>query len=71
MQLHFGKKAEEEGMLLDFAAMKREYERYELWNPQNRLRADYAHTDNQETIQRITSHLIDKTKNSRAKFDFQ
>jgi hypothetical protein len=33
MKLHFGSAAEQEGLLLDFEAQKREYGRYERWNP--------------------------------------
>ncbi len=33
MKLHFGSTAESEGLLLDFAALKREYQRYEKWSP--------------------------------------
>ena len=41
MKLHFGSLAEKEGMLLDIAAMKKEYQRYEKWNPANRLKKEY------------------------------
>lgn len=37
MKLHFGSIAEKEDMLLDFKEMKKEFQRYEKWNPQNRL----------------------------------
>ena len=36
MKLHFGSTAEKEGMLLDFAALKKEYNRYENWHPVTR-----------------------------------
>ena len=33
MKMHFGSLAEKEGMLMDFGAMKKEYQRYERWSP--------------------------------------
>lgn len=59
-------------MLLDFEGMKREYQRYEKWNPQNRLRAEYTDVIETESINRITSKLLDKSQKTRySKFDFQ
>jgi len=37
MALHFGSAAKKEGMLMDFESMKREFHRYEKWNPNNRI----------------------------------
>ena len=41
MKIHFGSKAEEDGLLMDLDWMKREYHRYEKWNPRNRLQSEY------------------------------
>jgi hypothetical protein len=54
MKLHFGSQAEKEGMLLDFAAMKREYQRYEKWNPKNRLKEEYLMNHDDSYINKIT-----------------
>ena len=72
MKLHFGNLAEKEGMLIDFEAMKREYHRYERWNPQNRLIKDYTYTPEEEAVKSITSSLLEKSKKERfGRFDFQ
>ncbi len=42
MKLHFGTAAEKEGMLLDFAAMKKEFQRYENWHPVTRTIKGYS-----------------------------
>ena len=41
MKAHFGSTAEKEHLLMDFAEMKKEYERYEKWHPLNRIKKDY------------------------------
>lgn len=37
MKLHFGSAAEKEGLLIDFQEMKKEYQRYENWQPTTRV----------------------------------
>jgi hypothetical protein len=72
MKLHFGSLAEKEGMLIDFESMKREYQRYERWNPVNRLHKEYTDDFNEKYVQTMTKELLDKTKKERyGKFDFQ
>ena len=58
IKLHLGSSAEKEGLLLDFAAMKKEYQRYEKWNPTNRRIAQFAGTVNQDQMDHITQHLL-------------
>ncbi len=72
MKLHFGSAAEKEGLLLDFDAMKKEYGRYEKWNPQLRNFKEFASSSTQEQINGLTKSLIKKTKEeARGKFEFQ
>ncbi len=70
MKLHFGSTAEKEGMLLDFAAMKREYQRYENWHPMIRHYKEMAQPVTNEYISSVTSTLLQKTKTAGGKFDF-
>ena len=72
MKLHFGSAAEKEGLVLDFDALKREYGRYERWNPQLRNFKEFAQQSTQDNINSITQSLLAKTKQeARGKFDFQ
>ncbi len=72
MKLHFGSQAEQEGLLLDFGALKQEYQRYERWNPKLRTMKEYASGHSAEYIDNVTKHLLKKSKNERSgKFDFQ
>ena len=51
MQLHFGaKQAEKDGLLIDFQALKKEYHRYESWNPSIRNFKDVSLTNTNENV---------------------
>ena len=72
MKLHFGSLADKEGMLMDIAAMKREYQRYERWNPRNRLHKEYLEEYQDDYINSVSKKLLEKSKKERfGKFDFQ
>ena len=71
MKLHFGSTAQSEGLLMDFEAMKREYQRYEKWNPMLRNMKDFADGTSADQIKGVTSSLLEKSKKERqGKFDF-
>ena len=71
MKLHFGSTAEKEGMLLDFAALKREYQRYENWHPLTRAYKEKAQPHTNEYVQTVTASLLEKTKKeANGKFQF-
>jgi hypothetical protein len=70
MKLHFGSTAEKDSMLLDFAAMKREYQRYENWHPMTRHYKEMVEPATNDYISSVTSTLLQKTKNAGGKFDF-
>jgi hypothetical protein len=70
MKLHFGSTAEAEGLLLDFDALKREYQRYERWNPMLRNMKDFSEGNSADIVQGITASLLEKSKKSGGKFDF-
>ncbi|CDW83898.1 UNKNOWN [Stylonychia lemnae] len=71
MNLHFGKLAESENMLIDFEAMKAQYHRYENWNPHNRDIKRFSKTNTTEEAHSITQRLIEKSNAARyGKFDF-
>jgi len=72
MALHFGPTAaKKEGLVLDFESLKREYGRYEKWNPRLRSMKDFGHFSSQEQVEQVAQTLISKTKEARGKFDFQ
>ena len=72
MKLHFGSAAAQEGMLIDFDALKREYQRYEKWNPMVRKMKEFAQGNSPSSVQDITQDLLQKSKQDRSgKFDFQ
>ena len=72
MKLHFGSQAEKEGLILDFDALKREYGRYERWNPVMRNIKDFSSGASQDEVNSITQSLIQKTKKETSgRFDFQ
>ena len=71
MKLHFGSAAEKDGLLLDFAALKREFQRYENWHPTTRTIKNYAQENSNEYVEKVANSLIEKTKNARGKFEFQ
>ena len=72
MKLHFGSTYQKEGLALDFDEMKREYGRYEKWNPQIRHMKEVSQTTSAGSVSAITQELIQKTKTqARGKFDFQ
>ena len=54
MKLHFGSYAEAENMLLDFGAMKREYQMYERWNPHVRTIKDMTTENTADYVQSVT-----------------
>ncbi len=72
MTIHFGATvADKEGLLMDMEQMKREYNRYEMWNPAYRTLAEYKQTLKTDQINTITSSLLEKTKRERgSRFDF-
>lgn len=71
MKLHFGSTAEREGLLLDFEALKREFQRYERWNPAMRNMQDFATPNSPDYVQSITQSLLNKSKQERSgKFNF-
>lgn len=58
-------------MLLDFAALKKEYQRYENWHPLTRMYKEKAQANTNEFVQSVTTSLLDKTKTeARGKFQF-
>lgn len=73
MKLHFGATtAEKEGLLLDFDALKREYQRYESWNPAVRNFKDFAGSNSAGYVKDVTQSLLEKSRKERSgKFDFQ
>lgn len=72
MKLHFGSGAEKAGLLMDFDAMKREYQRYERWNPTNRLLKEYTEIYSDSYVEGVTQQLLEKSKKERyGKFEFQ
>ena len=58
MKIHFGSNAEEKGLLMDLDWMKREYKRYERWNPMNRLQAEYLDEFSDSQVKDITQSLL-------------
>ncbi len=71
MKLHFGSSVAEEGLVLNFDAMKREYGRYERWNPVIRNIKELSQTSTQDQINDLTKSLIQKTKNEASgRFNF-
>ncbi len=71
MKLHFGSTAEKEGMLLDFAALKKEYQRYENWHPLTRMYKEKAEANTNEYVQSVTANLLEKSKKeAMGKFQF-
>ena len=72
MKMHFGSSAVKHEMLIDFAALKREYLRYEKWQPANRIAKEYTSEYSESYIQNMTKSLLEKSKKERyGKFDFQ
>jgi len=73
MSLHFGaSQAKQEGLVLDFASLKEEYQRYERWNPKLRTLKEYASGNSAEQVDAITQRLLQKSKAQRdGKFEFQ
>ena len=74
MQAHFGKQAAEEldGLQFDFAAMKREYQNYERWHPDNEIHDRYMQGYKEQQIQDMVQRLKAKTQQERSgRFDFQ
>ncbi len=72
IKLHFGSVAEKEGLLMDFQKMKREFQRYEKWSPEQRNFKEFAKTHTDEYVDSIAQSLIKKTQNTRfGKYDFQ
>ena len=59
-------------MFLDFKDMKKQYQRYEMWNPKNRTTKKYVDTFETSKINEMKDQLLEKTKQERyGKFDFQ
>ena len=54
MKLHFGSAAEKEGMLLDFESMKKEYQRYENWQPATRMIKSMTQDAPKEYVESVT-----------------
>ena len=72
MKLHFGAStAEKDGLLLDFQAMRKEYQRYENWQPTARLVKDMSTDAPHDYVESMTQRLLEKSKASKGKFDFQ
>ena len=71
MKLHFGSAAEKEALLIDFQDMKKEYQRYENWHPMSRLIKDMQQDAPSEYVDQMTQKLLEKTKASKGKFNFQ
>ena len=71
MKLHFGSTAEKEGMILDFNALKKEYQRYENWHPLTRMYKEKAEANTNEYVQSVTANLLEKSKKeAMGKFQF-
>ena len=53
MQAHFGKQAAEsiDGLQFDFNALKREYQNYERWHPDNKVNEKYMQGYNEDQVQ--------------------
>ena len=72
VEAHFGKKeCEERALFMDFAAMKKEYQGYEMWNPHNRIAKQYERGFEEPKIKSMMSNLKEKSMNRGSKFDFQ
>ena len=62
MQAHFGSLAKQtDGLQLDFDALKREYQGYEMWHPETMLNEKYAQGFNEDKVQDILSRLRQKS----------
>ena len=69
MNLHFGATvAAEEDLYMDFAAMKKYYQRYESWHPAAKVLKQYESGHEESYIQEMTDKLITKTKNASSGF---
>ena len=73
MKLHFGATAaQKDGLLIDFEDMKKEYQRYENWQPMSRMIKDMSQEGSNEYVESVTKSLLEKSKQQRSgKFDFQ
>jgi hypothetical protein len=58
MKLHFGSGAEKAGLLMDFDQLKREYQRYEKWNPKNRMVKEYTEIYEDSYVEGLTKQLL-------------
>ena len=62
IDLHFGhENAKNEHLHMDFKAMKREYQNYEMWHPMNRLFKPYIKGEEEEKVKSIIDHLHQKS----------
>jgi hypothetical protein len=72
MNLHFGATTvEREGLGLNFDEMKKEYQRYENWHPLTRQIKGMSNEVSNDYVSSVAQSLIEKTKQSKGKFDFQ
>ena len=70
MMLHFGDSvAKRDGLYMDFAAMKKEYEGYENWNPHRRIYNDYSKGFNDDKVNQVSSMLLQRSKAGQRAFN--
>lgn len=70
MALHFGcDNARKYDMFMDFEEMKAEYQNYEKWLPQARIKSQYIHGHSEQEVDDVVSTLAAKSKGSRYQFN--
>ena len=63
MNLHFGQTtAQRDGLYLDFATQKREYQRMQAWNPAYKEAKLLEKGEDEATITELTEKLLAKSK---------
>ena len=67
VNLHFGQKtAEKESLYVDFAAMKKEFQGMQQWNPHYNQQKLYEKGEEEGKIQEVTERLLNRTKAQKA-----
>ena len=69
MLLHFGnERAEKEDLYMNGGEMKKEYQGYEAWNPNNNLYRNYEKGWEEDRVQNITNRLLEKTRRANIQY---
>ena len=74
MQLHFGEKAANsiDGLKLDFKYQMKQYQRYEVWHPDNVISERMDHGYAEDRVQSLANKLLEKTRaETSSNFSFQ